>query len=70
MSSKNDLRNEELELEAGSEWISRAEVRALLGVSDTELRELSHGMRLSRRKISLFLKAEIRALADAAKKMR
>lgn len=67
---RDDRRNDAAELEAGPGWISRAEARALLGVSDTELRELSHGVNLSRRTVSLFLKSEIRALAEAAKRLR
>ncbi|MHC5536671.1 hypothetical protein ACYOEI_00170 [Singulisphaera rosea] len=65
-----DRRNDAAELEAGAGWISRAEARALLGISDTELRELLHRMNLSRRTVSLYLKSEIRALAETAKTLR
>jgi hypothetical protein len=58
------------EPEAGPGWISRAEARALLGVSEMELREIFHGLRLSRRTVSLYSKSEIRALATVAKQLR
>jgi hypothetical protein len=58
------------EPEAGPGWISRAEARALLGVSEIELREIFHGLRLSRRTVSLYSKSEIRALVAVAKKLR
>ena len=68
MSSAND--GHDFEPEAGPGWISRAEARALLGVSEIELRELFRGLRLSRRTVSLYSKSEMRALADVAKKLR
>jgi predicted transcriptional regulator len=41
-----------------------------MGVSEMELREIFHGLRLSRRTVSLYSKSEIRALAAVAKKLR
>lgn len=70
MSSRNDRRDYEPEPEAGPEWISRAEARALLGVGELELREIFQGLVLSRRTVSLYAKSEIRALAALAKKLR
>jgi hypothetical protein len=67
MSSLNDWRDREPELEAGPGWITRAEARALLGVGEMELREILHGLRLSRRTVSLYSKSEIRALAGVVK---
>ena len=58
------------EPEAGPGWISRAEARALLGVTETELRELFHGLALSRRTVSLYSKSEIQALAVLARRLR
>jgi hypothetical protein len=68
MSSTND--RDVFEPEAGPGWISRAEARALLGVSEIELREIFRGLRLSRRTVSLYSKSEMRALAAVAKKLR
>ncbi|WP_422924973.1 hypothetical protein [Singulisphaera sp. PoT] len=71
MSGKNHDRRERVaDLEAGSGWISRAEAREILGVSELELRELSQGFDLSRRTVSLYLRSEIRALAEAARRLR
>ena len=70
MSSNHERRDFEPELEAGTGWISRAEARALLGVSEMELREISHGLSLSRRMVPLYSKAEIQALSTIAKKLR
>ena len=60
----------DFEPEAGPGWISRAEARALLGVTETELRELFHGVALSRRTVALYSKSEIQALAALAKRLR
>jgi hypothetical protein len=68
MSSENE--RYAYEPEAGPGWISRAEARTLMGVSEMELREIFHGLRLSRRTVSLYSKSEIRALAAVAKKLR
>jgi hypothetical protein len=70
MSSNNERRDLEPELEAGPGWISRAEARALLGVSEMELREICRGLSLSRRVVPLYSKAEIQALSATARKLR
>ena len=60
----------DFEPEAGPGWISRAEARALLGVGEMELREIFHGLALSRRAVSLYSKSEIQALAVLARRLR
>jgi hypothetical protein len=59
----------EYEPEAGPGWVTRAEARALLGVTEMELREILHGFRLSRRPVTLYSKSEIQALASVAKRL-
>jgi hypothetical protein len=63
-------RDHEPEPEAGPGWITRGEVRDLLGVGETELRELLRGYRLSRRVVPHYLKSEIQALARFVKQLR
>jgi hypothetical protein len=65
----SDMIDRDHEPEAGPGWISRAEARALLGVSEMELRELFHGFRLSRRTVPFYSKSEIQALAAVAKRL-
>ena len=47
MSSKNVRHDDGPETEAGPGWITRGEARALLGVGETELRELLRGLALA-----------------------
>jgi hypothetical protein len=59
----------DFEPEAGPGWISRAEARALLNVTEMQLRELLRGFRLSRRTVPFYSKSEIQALAAVAKRL-
>jgi hypothetical protein len=70
MSSKNVRHDDGPEPEVGPGWITRGEARALLGVSETELRELFRGLAPSRRVVPLYLKSEIQALARAVEQLR
>ena len=70
MSGKNGRHDFEPEPEAGPEWISRGEARALLGVGELELREIIRGLSLSRRVVPLYLKAEIQALVPTVQRLR
>jgi hypothetical protein len=63
------IERRDYEPEGGPGWISRAEARALLGVTEMELREILHGFRLSRRLVSLYSKSEIQALASVARRL-